>query len=163
MVRYVHIVGRQHGVTPSKIGDKIRRLEETIRLALPEGSKWHGMYYHQRRKRAHPSWLRKELIFTFAGQKGLKRLDEIWYQTWIFVVNLEIESDFREDLLQTLFGLLMTVERMECTDATGLDAVTKCMLQIRNEIPWLEDREAKKEDSKGCSYFGKWFELGRHI
>jgi hypothetical protein len=79
------------------------------------------------------------------------------------VVNLEIESDFREDLLRTLFGLLMTAERMECTDATGLDAVTKCMLQIRNEIPWLEDREAKKEESKICLYFGKWFELGRHI
>jgi hypothetical protein len=67
----------------------------------------------------------KELIFTFAGQKGLNRLDEIWYQTWIFVVNLEIKSDFRGDLLRTLLGLLMTVERMECTDATGLDAVTK--------------------------------------
>lgn len=79
------------------------------------------------------------------------------------MVNLEIKSDFREDLLRTLLGLFMTVERMECTDATGLNAVTKCMLHIRNGIPWRENREAQKDDSKDCSYFGKWFELGRDI
>ena len=163
MIQYVHVVGRQHGVTPNTTDDRIGRLEETIKLALPEGSKWHGMFYHQGRKRVHPSWFRKQLILAFAGHKGLKDLDRIWYQTWIFVVNLEIEGDFREGPMRTILGLDMTLERMECTDGSGLDAVTRSMLQLRNEIPWLQDRQARRGDSEGCVYFGKWFEIGRHI
>jgi hypothetical protein len=81
----------------------------------------------------------------------------------VFVINLEIEGDFKEGLIRTLLGLDMTVERMECTEGKGLDAVTKCMLELRNKIPWLEDRQAETEDSKGCQYFGKWFKIGRHI
>lgn len=76
---------------------------------------------------------------------------------------MEIEGDFKEGLIRTLLGLEMTVERMESTDGRGLDAVTKCILQLRNKIPWLEDRQVRKEDSKGCRYFGEWFEIGRHI
>ncbi|KAJ5642276.1 hypothetical protein N7490_006276 [Penicillium lividum] len=155
MVHYVHVIGRKHGVTSSKIDDQIGRLEETIGFALPEGSKWHGIYYHQGRKRVHPSWFRKELIFAFAGHKGLKRLDEIWYQTWIFVVNLKIEGGFQESLIRKLLGLDMTVERVECTDGGRLDELTKCMLQLKNEIPWLDNGQARKEDPKGCFYFGK--------
>lgn len=83
----------------------------------------------------------------------------MWYQTWVFVVNLEIKGDFREGLLRTLLELLMTVERMECTDWGELDAVTKCMLKVRNEIPWLEDREARNADPNGCLYFGKRLKL----
>lgn len=90
-------------------------------------------------------------------------MDEIWYQTWIFEVNLKIEGNFKESLIRTLLGLDMTVERMGCTDGRGLDAVTKCMLQLRNKIPWLEDSRARKEDSKDCWYFGKRFEIGRHV
>ncbi|KAJ5767413.1 uncharacterized protein N7511_005029 [Penicillium nucicola] len=80
MTHYIHVIGRQHGVFPSKIDDQIERLEETIKFALPEDSKWHGIYYRQGRKRAHPSWLRKELVFEFMGRNGLKRLDEICKQ-----------------------------------------------------------------------------------
>lgn len=90
-------------------------------------------------------------------------MDEIWYQTWIFVINLEIEDNVRVGIIRTLLGLHMTVKRMDCTDGRGLDAVTKSMLQLRNEIPWFKDREVRKEDSKGCWYFGKWFKIGRHI
>jgi hypothetical protein len=127
------------------------------------GSEWHGMSYRQSRKRIHPSWFRKEIIFAFAGHKGLKRLDEIWYQTWIFVVNLKIEGDFNENIVRTVLGLDMTVERIEFTDGGRLDALTKCMLQLRNEIPWLENGQARKEDPEGCWYFGKRFEIGRHV
>ena len=162
-MHYVHIIGRQHGVTPSKIEDQIRRLEETMGSALPEGSQWHGMFYHQGRKRVHPSWFRKKLIFAFAGHKGLKRLDEIWYQTWIFVVNLKIEGNSQERLIRTLLDLHMTTERLEYTDGRQLDALTKCMLHLKNEIPWLDNGQARKEDPKGCWYFGKRFEIGRHV
>jgi len=55
MVYYVHVIGRQHGVTSSKIKDQIGRLEDTIVFALPEGSKWHRMFYYQGRKRVHLS------------------------------------------------------------------------------------------------------------
>ena len=72
-----------------------------------------------------------------------------------YVVNLKIEGDYKESLIRTLLGLDMTVERVECTDGRGLDAVTKCMLQLRNKLPWLEDRQARKEDSNGCTYFRK--------
>lgn len=163
MVHYVYVIGRQHGVTSSKTDAQIRRLEKTINFALPKGSTWHGMYYHQDRKRAHPSWFRKELIFAFAGHKGLNRLDEIWYQTWIFKVNLKIEGGSKEGDIRTLLGLDMTVERIECTDGRGLDAVTKCMLQLRDTIPWFQDGQARKEDPNICTYFGKWFEIGRHV
>ncbi len=163
MTHYIHVIGRQHGVSPSKIDDQIERLEKTIKFALPEDSKWHGIYYHQGRKRVHPSWLRKELIFAFMGRKGLKRLDEIWYQTWIFAVNLKIEGVFTESLIQRLLRLYMTVERVEITDARRLNELTKCILQLRDQIPWLENGQAEKEDSQGCRCFGNRFEVGRHI
>ena len=57
----------------------------------------------------------------------------------------------------------MTVKRTECTDGRGLDAVMKSMLLLRSKIPWLVDRQVRKIDSKCCRYFGKWFEIGRHI
>jgi hypothetical protein len=112
-MHYVHIIARQHGVPPSKISDHIGRLEEAIGLALPPNSMWHGMAYHQGRKRQHPSWFRKELIFACAGHKGLKRLDEIWYQTWVFVINMKIEGDMNERLIRAVLGLEMTVEKVE--------------------------------------------------
>ncbi|KAJ5655012.1 hypothetical protein N7490_002015 [Penicillium lividum] len=163
MVHYVHIIARQHGVTPSKISDHIGHLEEAIRLALPPTSMWHGMVYHQGRKRQHPSWFRKELIFAFAGHKGLKRLDEIWYQTWVFVVNMKIEGDLNESLIRAVLGLEMTVEMVERTDGGQFDALTKRMLQLRNEISWSHDGQTGKEDAQGCWYFGKRFEIGRHV
>jgi hypothetical protein len=96
LLRIVNVISRQHGVSSSKIDAQVKFLEENIKFALPEDSQWHGMYYNQGRKRLHPSWLRKELIFAFMGRKGLKRLDEIWYQTWIHAVNLKIEGDFQK-------------------------------------------------------------------
>jgi hypothetical protein len=132
MTQYVHVIGRQHGVSSSKIDAQVKCLEENIKFALPEDSQWHGMYYNQGRKRLHPSWLRKELIFAFMGRKGLKRLDEIWYQTWIFAVNLKIEGDFTESLIQRHLRLHMTVEWMERTDGKRFDASTKNILQLRN-------------------------------
>lgn len=57
-----------------------------------------------------------KLIFTFAGHKGLKRSDEIWYQTWIFVVNLKIEGNSQKRLIRTLLAPDMTMERVEYTD-----------------------------------------------
>jgi hypothetical protein len=121
MTHYIHVIGRQHGVSPSKVDDQIDRLEKTIKFALPEDSEWHGICYHQGRKRVHPSWLRKELIFAFMGRKGLKRLDDIWYQTWISAVNLKIEGGFTESLIPKLLGLYMTVERVESTDGGRLN------------------------------------------
>ncbi|KAJ5559518.1 hypothetical protein N7513_001933 [Penicillium frequentans] len=163
MVHYVHVIGRQHGITSSNIDDHIERLEKTIRFALPKGSKWHGMYHHQIRKRVHPSWFRKELIFTFAGQKGLKRLEEIWCQTWIFVINLRIEGDFEDGLVPTLLGLDMTVERVGFTDGRRLDELTRCMLQLRNEIPHPDNGKATEVHPESRGYFGEWFDIGRHI
>jgi hypothetical protein len=97
------------------------------------------------------------------GRKGLKRLDEIWYQTWIFAVNLKIEGDFTESLIQRHLRLHMTVEWMERTDGKRFDASTKNILQLRNEIPWLENGQAGKKDLQGCRCFGNRFEVGRHI
>ena len=57
----------------------------------------------------------------------------------------------------------MTVERVELTDEGRLDALTKRMLQLRNEILWLDDGQAGMEDPKRCRYFGKQFEIGRHV
>ena len=163
MVHYVHVTGRQHGDTSTRTDHQIERLEERIKAAVPEGSKWHGMFYHRRRKRADPSRFRKGLIFAFMGHKGLKRLDEIWYHTWTVVINLEVKGDFNEALMRTRLKQEMTVERIECTTGRPLDAVTKCMLQLKNRIPWLEDGQAKRQDSNGCHFFGIWFEVGRHI
>ncbi|KAJ5642596.1 hypothetical protein N7490_006596 [Penicillium lividum] len=163
MVHYVNVIGRQHGITSSNIDDHIERLEKTIRFALPKGSKWHGMYYHQVRKRVHPSWFRKELIFTFAGQKGLKRLDEIWYQTWIVEMNLRIEEDFEDSRISTLLGLDMTVERVGSTNGMRLDELTKCMLQLRNKVSRLGNGKAREVHPNNRWYFGEWFDIGRHI
>lgn len=163
MAGYVYIMGRHHGVTSGEIDDQIEHLEKTIRSKLPAGTKWHGKYCIQRRRRVHPSLLRKRLIFTFAGRKGLKHLDEIWYQTWIFVIYLRIEGNLREYSLRTLLGLHMTVERLECTDGRRLDRVTSCMLQLTVEIPWSDNWQAANEGYKDCRYFGKRFEIGRHI
>jgi len=79
------------------------------------------------------------------------------------VLNLKIEGNFREGLIRTLLGLEMTVKKIEGTDGTGLDAATKRMLHLRNKILWLKDRQVRKENWNGCWYFGKWFEIGRHI
>jgi hypothetical protein len=163
MVHYVHIIARQHGVPPGKIRDHIGRLEEAIGLALPPNSMWHGKAYHQGRKRQHPSWFRKELIFACMGHKGLKRLDEIWYRTWVFVINMKIEGDMNERLIRAVLGLEMTVEKVEHTDGGQFDALAKRMLHLRNEIPWSNDGKAGKEDVQGCWYFGKRFEIGRHV
>ncbi|KAJ5547512.1 hypothetical protein N7513_004746 [Penicillium frequentans] len=163
MVHYVQILARQHGVSSSKISDHIERLEEAIGLALPPTSTWHGLAYHQGRKRQHPSWLRKELIFACAGHKGLKRLDEIWYQTWVFVMNMKIEGDLNESLIRSVLGLEMTVEKVERTDGGQYDALTKRMLHLRNEIAWSHDAQAGKAGAQGCWYFGRLFEIGRHV
>lgn len=66
-------------------------------------------------------------------------MDEIRYHTWIFVLNLKIEGNFREGLIRTLLGLEMTVKKIEGTDGTGLDAATKRMLHLRNKILWLNN------------------------
>jgi hypothetical protein len=76
---------------------------------------------------------------------------------------LKIEGGFTESLIQNLLRLHMTVERMESTDGGRLDALTKCILQLRDQIPWLENGQAGKEDSQDCQCFGKQFEVGRHI
>lgn len=161
MVHYVHVIGRQHGIISSKTDDQIRCLENTFKITLPEGSKWHGIYYKQARK-GDPSWLRKELIFACMGHKGLKRLDEIWYHTWIFEVNLEIQGDYKECLIRQVLGLDMTVERMKDTEGRRLDAVKKCMLELRNKIHWLNIR-SRQGDSEGCRSFGEYFGIGRDV
>lgn len=78
-----------------------------------------------------------------AGHNGMKRLDEIWYQTWIFVVNWNVEWDIKEGPIRMPLVLDMTVERMECTDGRGLDALTTCILRLRNKIPWFREKASK--------------------
>jgi hypothetical protein len=98
------------------------------------------------------------------GRNGLERLDEIWYQTWVFDVNLSIEGDLGETPIRTIIGQAMKVERL-VTGRGQLDELTRhVLLELRNKIPWLEDGQAEKESPEGCRYFGKWFELkiGRH-
>jgi hypothetical protein len=121
---------------------------------------WHGMAYHQGRKRQHPSWFRKELIFACAGHKGLKRLDEIWYQTWVFVINIKIEGDMNERLIRAVLGLEMTVEKVEHTEGGQYDALTKRMLHLRNEISWSNDGQAGKEDAQCVGTSGNSSKLG---
>jgi hypothetical protein len=76
----------------------------------------------------------KGTYLAVAGHNGMKRFDEIWCQTWIFVVNWNAEWEFKEGPIRMLPVLDMTVERMECTDGRGLDALTTCILQLRNKI-----------------------------
>jgi len=66
------------------------------------------------------------------------------------MVNLKIEGDPQGRLIQTLLGLDMTIERVEYTDGGQLDALTKYVLHLRIEIPWLDNRQSRKEDHKGC-------------
>jgi hypothetical protein len=86
-------------------------------------------------------------------------LDEIWYQTLIFAVNLKIERGFTESLIQKLLRLYTTVKRVESTDGGRLNALTKCILQLRDQISWLENGQAGKEDSQGCRCFGNRLKL----
>lgn len=97
------------------------------------------------------------------GRKGPSRLDEIWYQTWILAVNLKIEEDFTISLIQKLLRLYMTVERVESADGGRRNALTKCIIQLRDQILWLVNGQAGKEDSQVCRCFGKRVEVGRHI
>lgn len=57
----------------------------------------------------------------------------------------------------------MTVESLEFTDEGWLDALTKRMLQLRDEISWLDDGQAGTDDPESCRYFGNMFEIGRHV
>lgn len=79
------------------------------------------------------------------------------------MINLKVEGNFNKSLIRTLLELDMTVERVEFMDEGRLDALTKRMLQLRDEISWLDDGQAGTDVPESCRYFGKHFEIGRHV
>jgi hypothetical protein len=81
----------------------------------------------------------------------------------VFVINIKIEGDMNERLIRAVLGLEMTMEKVEHTEGGQYDALTKRMLHLRNEISWSHDGQAGKEDAQDCRYFGRRFEIGRHV
>jgi hypothetical protein len=77
MVYYIHVKGKQYGITTESAQLQIQLLEETIKRALSDTAKYHGVCYHQIRKRPHPSWLRRELVYGFAGRRGTELLEKV--------------------------------------------------------------------------------------
>jgi hypothetical protein len=116
MVRYVQIYGRRHGITTDTAHQYIRLLEQAIKHNFGENAQCHGICYHQDRIRPHPSWLRRELVYACAGEKGINLLNEVWYNTWIFRINLKIEGNLDERTTRALLGLHIKVERIQFTE-----------------------------------------------
>ena len=105
--------GKQYGITTETAQLHIQHLEKTIKRAFSDTAQYHGVYYHQIRNQPHPSWLRKELVYAWAGRRGIELLEKVWYNIWLILVNLKIEGDLDENLLRSLLGLNMKVERRE--------------------------------------------------
>jgi hypothetical protein len=163
MVYYIHVKGKQYGITTESAQLQIQLLEETIKRALSDTAKYHGVCYHQIRKRPHPSWLRRELVYGFAGRRGTELLEKVWYNTWIFLINLKVEGDLDETLLRALLGLNMKVENVEVTEI-GPSRTIKCMRYLRDEIPWPADASpVETRNMEHYRYFGKRFGIGRDI
>jgi hypothetical protein len=162
MIHYIHVKGRQHGATADTAYHQIQLLEETMKRAFSESVQCHGIYYHQVRRRPHPAFLRKELVYLCAGSKGINQLNEVWYNTWVFLINLKIEGDMNENFIQALLQLHMKVEMIECT-GRGPNETTKRMRHLRDRIPWSADGIAEMRDTEHCRYFGKKFGVGRDI
>lgn len=52
------------------------------------------------------------------------------------MLNLKTEGNLKEGFIRTLLALEeMTVEKVEGIDGSGLDAITKRILYLRNKIP----------------------------
>ncbi|KAJ6125891.1 hypothetical protein N7471_010384 [Penicillium samsonianum] len=161
MVRYVHTYGRQHGIIMDAANQHIR-LEQAINHEFGEHAQCHGICYHQNRIRRHPSWLRKELVYACAGEKGINLLNEVWYNTWIFRINLRIEDNLDERNIRERLGRHMKVERIQITER-GSNEITKRMRHLRDEISWSADRPIKMIDTDDRRYFGRRFDIGRDI
>ena len=86
----------------------------------------------------------------------------MWYNTWIFRVNLKIEDNLEERTARALLGLHMMVERIQFTER-GPNETTKHMRNLREEITWLADGSVKMRDTGDCRYFGRRFEIGRDV
>lgn len=162
MVRYIHVYGRQHGITIDTAHEHIKRLEQAINHKFEEKAQCHGICFHQDRIRTDPSWLRRELIYACAGEKGINLLNEVWYHTWIFRINLKIEGNFDERTIREPLGLHMKVERIQFTE-TGPNETTKRMRHLRDKIPRSTDGSVKMKDTGDCLYFGRRFQIGRDI
>lgn len=162
MVHYVHINGRQHGVTADTASHEIQLIEDTLIRGISESTQCHGIYYYQARKQPHPFWLQKELVYACAGNRGLKRLDEVWCNTWILSINLKIEGHLNRGRIRALLGLHMKVERMECTER-GPNETIKRMRRLRDRIPWLPGELVETGNTNHYRYFGERFEIGRNI
>jgi hypothetical protein len=162
MVRFIHVYGRQRGITRDTADRHIRFLEQAMHHKFGENAQCHGICHHQDRIQPHPSWLRRELVYACAGEKGIDLLNEVWYNTWILRINLKIEGNLDERTIRELLGLHMKVERIQFTE-WGPNETTKRMRHLRDEIPWLADGSIKMRDTGGCRYFGRRFEIGRDI
>lgn len=162
MVCYIHVYGRQHGITTETAHQHIQLLEQAIKHKFEGSAHWHGKCYHQDRIRPHPSWLRRDLVYACAGEKGNNRLNEVWYNTWIFRINLKIDGDLDERTTRTLLGLHMKVERIHFTERSP-NETTKRMRDLRDEIPWLIDGSVEMRNTGDFRFFGRRFEIGRDI
>ncbi|KAF4772250.1 hypothetical protein HAV15_011216 [Penicillium sp. str.  len=96
------------------------------------------------------------------GRRGNNRLNEVWYNTWIFRINLKIDGDLDERTARTLLGLHMKVERIQFTERSP-NETTKRMRELRDEIPWLADGSVEMRNTGDCRFFGRQFEIGRDI
>ena len=163
MVYYIHVKGKQYGITTETAQLHIQLLEETIKRAFSETAQCHDVYYHQIRKQPHPSWLRKELVYAWVGRWGTGLLEKVWYNTWIILINLKIEGDLDENLLRSLLGSSMKVESMDFT-GIGPNGTTKRMRHLRDGIPWPADKPpVETRNTELCRYFGERFGIGRDI
>jgi hypothetical protein len=163
MIYYIHVKGKQYGITTKSAQIHVQLLEETIKRAFSDTVKYHGVYYHQIRKKPHPSWLRRELFYAWGGRKGIELLEKVWYNTWMILINLKVEGDMDETLLRALLGLNMKVENVEVTEI-GPNRTTKCMRNLRDGIPWPADAlPVETRNMELCRYFGERFGIGRDI
>lgn len=163
MIYYIHVKGKQYGITTKSAQIHVQLLEETIKRAFSDNAKYHGVYYHQTRKRPHPSWLRRELVYVLRGRNGIELLEKVWYNTWIILINLKVEGDLDETLLGALLGLNMKVESVEVTEL-GPNGTIKRMRNLRDAIPWPADAlPVETRNMEICRYFGEQFGVGRDI
>jgi hypothetical protein len=163
MTYYIHVKGKQHGITIESAQIHVQLLEETIKRAFSDNSKYHGVYYHQTRIRPHPSWLRRELVYIWGGRNGMELLEKVWYNTWMILINLKVEGTLDEVLLRTLLGLNMKVESVEVTE-TGPNGTVTRMRELRDAIPWPADAlPVETRNMEHCRYFGEQFGIGRDI
>ncbi|KAJ5531434.1 hypothetical protein N7527_004827 [Penicillium freii] len=160
MVHYIHVYGRQHGITTDTAQQQIQLLEQAIKH-IGENAQCHGICLRQDRRRPHPSWLRREIVYACAGENGINLLNKVWYSTWIFHINLKIGGSLDERKTRALLGLHIKAERVQFT-SRGPNETTKRMRHLRDGIPWC-DGSVETRDTGDCRYFGKRFEIGRDI